>query len=224
MTINALDKYNDFLKKVEDKAFLKRALRHSSLGDNNYERLEFLGDRVLSLVIAEALFHLFPKEAEGDLAKRHTALVQGSVLTEMARRLNLEALIEMSDSEKAAGGLENDNILGDVMEAIIAAYYFEYGLADTATFIKEVWGDTLYEMTEPPQDAKTALQEWTQGKGLGLPTYIVTGQEGPDHAPIFTVQLDVEGFPSVQKKGASKRQAQKEAASEMLAIVMKDKG
>lgn len=200
-----------------DNPYVEQALRHSSLGERNYERLEFLGDRVLGLIIAQALYEAFPNESEGDLAKRHTALVQGETLAEIARELELGQHIEFSEAEKMAGGAENDNILADVVEAILGAIYLHDGLDAVTDFVRESWGERIKTMKEPPQDPKTALQEWSQSRSLGLPEYELVGQDGPDHAPMFTIKVSVDGHGTAEATAQSKRQAQKDAAKALLA-------
>lgn len=198
---------------------LFKALTHSSAGmEKNYERLEFLGDRVVGLVIAEELFHMFKDENEGDLAKRHAALVQGRMLARIARRINLGDAMELSEAERAAGGSKNENILADAMESVIGAIFVDQGMLEqTRRIIRELWGDTIKVMKEPPQDPKTALQEWAQGRGLPLPSYELVSRTGPDHAPTFEIKVEVEGYPSWTSPGSSRRKAEKEAAAVLLA-------
>lgn len=199
---------------------LAAALTHSSTGaDANYERLEFLGDRVLGLVMAEVLYQKFPLESEGDMAKRHAALVQGTTLAEAAREIDLGNFMQFSDAERAAGGAENDNILADSLEAVLGALYLDAGLEKTRQVIEALWGDRVLIMSEPPQDPKTALQEWAQARGLPLPIYHIQDREGPDHAPVFTIQVAVEGFDPVSAHGASRRAGEKEAARKLLEIL-----
>lgn len=197
---------------------LRVALTHSSTGAaKNYERLEFLGDRVLGLVMAEILFETFPNEREGDLAKRHAVLVQGKSIAQIAKEVDLGEVMILSEAERQAGGAENDNILADGMEAVIGALYLDAGLEKSAELIKHLWGDRVHVMKTPPQDPKTALQEWAQGRGLTLPCYELTGREGPDHAPTFEIKVTVEGYPPWSSKGASRRDAEKTAAMMLLA-------
>lgn len=201
-----------------DKTYIERALTHSSAGmAHNYERLEFLGDRVLGLVMAQLLFEKFPKEREGDMAKRHAALVQGKALAIVANKIDLGSLMVFSDAERAAGGAENSNILADGMEGVIGALYLDAGIEKCAVLIKELWGDLLVTMSKPPQDPKTALQEWAQGRKLPLPTYELVGKAGPDHAPVFEIKVTVEGYPAWTTTGSSRRKAEKEAAGMLLA-------
>jgi ribonuclease-3 len=199
---------------------LQLALTHASTGaDHNYERLEFLGDRVLGLVVAELLYEDFPHEAEGDLARRHAALVSGAVLAVVADNVELGMVLKLSDSERATGGAKNDNILADVMEALIGALYLDAGIGPCKTVIGTLWRDILHTMEKPPQDPKTSLQEWVQARGLKLPRYDLTGREGPDHAPVFTITVNVEGFEPVSAEGASRRAAEKAAAILMLSLI-----
>lgn len=204
--------------RFSDTTFLRWALTHSSAGEKyNYERLEFLGDRVLGLVMAHLLFETYPNEREGDLAKRHAALVQGKALAIVADRIGLGDIMFLSDSEKASGGAQNRNILADGMEGIIGALYLDAGLDECFRIIKDLWDDLLETMVHPPQDPKTALQEWAQARGLPLPAYELVGREGPDHAPVFEIQVTVEGYPGWTAAGASRRKAEKIAAGMLLA-------
>lgn len=201
----------------QDKQLLKTAMTHSSTGEaSNYERLEFLGDRVLGLVVSEILYEKFPEEKEGDLAKRLASLVQGSWLAKIASDIHLGEYMEFSEAERGGGGVDNENILADGMEALIGALYLDSGLETCRSFITKFWGDAFYEMKKPPQHPKTALQEWAQGQGLPLPTYKIVGQSGPDHAPVFDVRLHVEGYDDLVAQGRSRQVAEKEAAQEFL--------
>lgn len=192
---------------------LQGALTHSSTGaDKNYERLEFLGDRVLGLLIAETLFEKFPDEAEGDLAKRLAALVQGELLAEIAAEIDLGSYMNFSEAEAQAGGAENTNIIADSLEAVIGALYLDAGLEKCRELIGRLWADRFYQMKAPPMHPKTRVQEWAQGAGLPLPEYKITGQSGPDHAPVFDVMLSVQGFKPVTAQGKSRQAAEKEAA------------
>lgn len=203
-----------------DTTYIERALTHSSAGTTyNYERLEFLGDRVLGLVMAHLLFETFRKEQEGDLAKRHAALVQGKTLAVVADKINLGEVMVFSDAERAAGGAQNANILADGMEGVIGALYLDAGLEKCAEIIRKLWGDLITTMHKPPQDPKTALQEWAQGRGLPLPSYDLVGRKGPDHAPVFEIKVTVEGYPGWATTGASRRQAEKDAAGMLLAYL-----
>jgi len=202
----------------KQRELLERALTHSSTGAaSNYERLEFLGDRVVGLVIAHIISETFPDESEGDLAKRHAALVQGKMLAKLARLVKLGDAMQLSDAERAAGGSENDNILADGLEGVIGALYFDGGLDEAKRIITRLWGNSIHIMKAPPQDPKTALQEWAQGRGLPLPIYELVGKDGPDHAPTFEIKVTVSGYPAWTSRGASRRKAEKEAAGMLLA-------
>lgn len=200
--------------RFKNPGLLQQALTHSSTGaDRNYERLEFLGDRVLGLIVSDILFDKFPDEAEGDLAKRLASLVQGAFLARRAQDLDLGTFLNLSDAERSAGGSENDHILADAVEALIGAIYLDSrDLSVCRAFIEKLWGDAFYTMQKPPQHPKTALQEWLQAQGLPLPNYKITGQSGPDHAPVFEIELKIRGHQAVIAQGRSRQEAEKEAA------------
>lgn len=207
-----------------DQNILKTALTHASTGNsNNYERLEFLGDRVLGLSIAELLYERFPNEPEGDMAKRLAALVQGKLLAKIARKINLGNYINLSDAERTAGGAENENILADVFEAMLGALYLDANYKTCLILIERLWEDIFYDMKAPPQHPKTLLQEWAQGQGLSLPEYKIIKQSGPDHAPLFDVQLCVQNYKAIIAQGASRQEAEKQAAHNFLIQIGKDK-
>jgi ribonuclease-3 len=202
----------DIGHKFKDRELLSYALTHSSTGNGNNERLEFLGDRVLGLIVAETLYEKFPDEAEGDLAKRLAALVQGELLAQIAGEIHLGNHLKLSEAERHAGGSENENILADALEALLGALYLDAGLQACRTLIKTLWAGHFEGMKNPPQHPKTAVQEWAQGQGLPLPEYKIVGQKGPDHAPQFTVKLSVKGYDDVVAEGRSRQIAEKEAA------------
>lgn len=207
----SLEKKLDY--SFKDKDILAHALTHSSTGgEQDYERLEFLGDRVLGLVIAEALYHRFPSETEGDLAKRLAALVQGEFLAVIATEITLGKYIKFSEAEALAGGAQNVNILSDVFESMIGALFLDGGLEPCRTLINRLWHDKFNAMKTPPQHPKTSLQEWAQGKGLPLPVYKIVQQQGPDHAPVFDVELIVKGFAPLVAQGRTRQEAEKNAA------------
>ena len=213
-------------KKIEDvllysfrrPELLERALTHTSLrqskSDPSYERLEFLGDRVLGLLIAELLLERFPNSAEGKLAPRLAALVSGRVLADVARSFGLGEYILMSDGESAAGTRDRRSVLADCCEAIIGALYRDGGLEAARTFVHRLWLPLIDDVE--PRVAKTELQEWLQARGLPLPEYVVVDREGPPHQPLFTIELTVSGQEPVRATGRSKRAAELEAAEMML--------
>lgn len=203
-----------------DPDLLIEALTHSSRGGRrSYERLEFLGDRVIGLVVAERLLAHFPKEAEGALAKRHAMLVRGETLAGIARALELGPLIKVSPGEAEGGGQKNPAILADVCEATLGALYLDAGLEAVQRVLLPLIDPVIEAAAEPPQDNKTRLQEWAQGRGLPLPRYQNIGRSGPDHEPLFTVSVEVEGLPPTSGEGRSKRIAEQEAAGALLARV-----
>lgn len=192
-------------------ALLVRALSHSSVaGAQSYERLEFLGDRVLGLSVAELLLDRFPYENEGEVGRRFAALVQADMLAQVGASLGL------ANHAKAGPGVVNDGIVADMVEAVIAALYLDGGMDVARAFVRRTWDPLVETRSRPPRDAKTALQEWSQSKGHGLPAYEDVERSGPDHAPVFTVEVRLPGFPAQQARGASKRAAEQEAAAMML--------
>ncbi len=206
---------------------LKEALTHSSArhqrdpkeahgGRKSYERLEFLGDRVLGLCVAHMLFTAFPNEPEGHLAKRHALLVSKPTLAQIARELNLNRFILVSPTEKEHGGLTKDGLLSDVVESIIAAMYLDGGIADVSQFIKKHWQERLSKIKRPPQDPKTSLQEWSQGVKKTLPRYDLIDHSGPSHQPVFQVRVYVDGYGSADGQGSSKREAEQAAAEGLI--------
>jgi ribonuclease-3 len=202
---------------------LLEALTHASsrTGRRSYERFEFLGDRVLGLVVAHMLHDGFPSEDEGALAKRLAALVRRQALAQVAAELDIGALIEMSKGEEDSGGRANPALLADAMEALIAALYLDGGLAIAEQFVRRHWTTMMEAMAAPPQDAKTELQEWAQGAGRPLPRYTTIAEQGPAHDPVFEVEVRVDDQPTVAGKGRSKRAAEQAAAGALLAMVAK---
>lgn len=205
-----------------DPGLLNMALTHRSAlsaeGHSN-ERLEFLGDRVLGLVIADLLCRSFPDEDEGHLARRFSVLVGREALFRVAVGLDLGSYLTLSPGEIDSGGRDNSTLLADACEAVIAALYRDGGLDVAAHFIEAQWTPLLAEDIEPPKDAKTSLQEWAQARGLPLPEYREIGRSGPAHAPVFTIEVSIVGRPPAQAMGASKRIAERDAAMNLLARV-----
>ncbi len=202
-------------------ALLVEALTHGSAaspGRKAYERLEFLGDRVLGLVIAEALWRRFPHEAEGPLTRRHTQLVRRETLSIVGRDAGLAAHIILSPGEDAAATRESASLLADVVEAVIAALYLDGGLDAAARFIRRFWEERIGDEATPPRDAKTALQEWTQARSLGLPRYETVEIAGPAHRRVFTAAAII-GDEQALGSGPSKRAAETEAAAALLARI-----
>ncbi|MEE9140132.1 MAG: ribonuclease III [Alphaproteobacteria bacterium] len=199
---------------------LKEALTHPSvagrLGARSYERLEFLGDRVLGLAMARLLFTRYPDEEEGDLARRQSALVRREALVEVAREIGLGRYLLMSKGEDESGGRESPAILADSCEAVIGALFLDAGLGPAARFIERHWTARMEEEIHPPTDPKTALQEWAQGAGKPLPVYRTVSKVGPAHEPVFCVEVSVLGVAPASARGPSKRAAELAAAAAML--------
>lgn len=197
-----------------DRALLARALTHSSVeAIKSYERLEFLGDRILGLIVARMLLESFPDESEGEIGRRFSALVQAETLTELGGKLGLARHV------LAGAGVVNESILADVVEALIAAVFEDGGMEAAERFVRHHWAPLVEVASEPPQDPKTALQEWTQARSRGLPSYHDIGREGPDHAPVFTVEVRIDGADPVRASGPSKRTAERDAAAIMLSML-----
>jgi ribonuclease III len=193
------------------------AMTHRGIhAECNNQRLEFLGDRVLGLVVADMLCTAFPEAREGDLAKRHAALVCGETLAEVAVQIGLGEEMILADSESGSGGRENVSNLEDACEALIGALYMDGGLEKARSFILTHWTPLMEQVSTPPKDAKTALQEWVQSQGLPLPEYREVDRVGPDHAPEFTIEVVVQGFPPTIGKAFSKRAAEQLAAKVLL--------
>ena len=207
--------------RFSDKGLLDVALTHASMagerhGALNNERLEFLGDRVLGLAIAGVLYETYPQESEGALAKRLTALVQQAALVHVAQTMDLGSHLHLAAGERGRDGQVGDAILADALEALIGAVFIDAGYAAAEKVVARLWRSQLASQPAPPEDSKTALQEWVQARGLPLPVYHAVSQSGPAHAPVFTIELSVKGQASVQATAASKRLAEKEAARLML--------
>lgn len=216
------NKFEDALGYIfADPRLLESALTHASAaqpGGNN-ERLEFLGDRVLGLAVADFLYGAYPAEREGDLAKRHAALVAKAALAQVAADINLAPHIRISHGESKSGGSKKDTILADGVEALIGAIYLDGGFKAARAFVHERWKSLVDTYGAPPEDSKSALQVWAQQRGLPLPEYRLLSRSGPDHAPVFEIEAAVQGFPPVTAAAATKQSAEKDAAQKLLAVV-----
>ena len=194
----------------------RRRDRRRKLVKRGYERLEFLGDRVLGLVVADLLWRRFEDEPEGDLTRRHTHLVRREALARVAKAIELGPHLVLSRAEAAAGAAGNPGILADACEALIAAIFVDGGFAAASSFVRRFWEPLIDEMEEPPRDPKTALQEWAQARGLALPAYELVSTSGPDHSPLFTVAASVAGGDRATATASSKRLAEARAAASLL--------
>jgi ribonuclease-3 len=201
---------------------LSEALTHPSVAGRrgakrrSYERLEFLGDRVLGLVIAELLWSRFPDAAEGELTRRHTSLVRREALIHVARELELGRFLILSSGEAQAGTNQRANVLADCCEAVIAALYLDGGLDAARAFVQRHWERMIESGSTAARDPKTELQEWAQGRGLGLPAYETIDESGPAHQRQFTVTVRIQGAEPASASGGSKRAAEIAAAAALL--------
>ena len=195
------------------------ALTHSSIASESRkdnQRLEFLGDRVLGLVMAEALLEIDQFASEGTLAPRFNALVRKEACAEVARHIDLGGVLKIGRSEMLSGGRRKDALLGDGMEAVIAAIYKDGGFEVAKRTITELWGDRIKNVKGDARDAKTMLQEWAQARGQNPPKYEIMSQSGPDHAPEFLVKVLLDSGETADATAGSKRQAEQMAAKSLL--------
>lgn len=207
----------------ERPSLLAEALTHPSMsGSHNYQRLEFLGDRVLGLVISTWLLEAFPGEAEGKLNRRFTALVRKETLAEMARGLKLPATLMVTPGAEAEGTRDKEAVQADMMEAVIGAMYLDGGFDVAEELIRKHWAPLMDEGPSAYKDHKTQLQEWCQARSLPLPRYNLVERAGPDHNPVFTIEAIVETKGSAQASGPAKRQAEQAAGADLLARLTGD--
>lgn len=205
--------------RFENPDLLFRALTHASISsaqrpDN--QRLEFLGDRVLGLVIAEALLKADTAAHEGQLAPRYNALVRKETCAAIARDIGLGEVLKLGRSEMKSGGRRKDALLGDAMEAVIAAVYADAGFPAARDMVLRLWQSRIKSVDSDARDAKTSLQEWAQARGLPPPDYVETGRTGPDHAPVFTIEARLQSGETASASASSKRAAEQAAAKALL--------
>lgn len=206
---------------------LVRAVTHASIStptrpDN--QRLEFLGDRVLGLVMAEALLAADQSATEGQLAPRFNALVRKETCADVARSIDLGSVLKLGRSEMMSGGRRKEALLGDALEAVIAAVYLDGGFEAAQRVILRLWGHRIDAVESDARDAKTSLQELAQARGQNPPTYAEEAREGPDHQPVFTVSVTLESGETETARAGSKRQAEQSAAKALLARMEKNDG
>jgi ribonuclease III len=211
---------DDLGHRFSDPYLLRQAVTHASASPRDQrsanERLEFLGDRVLAIVVAELLYRRFADEEEGGLARRFAVLVSRESLAQVALTLDLGRHLVMARGEEDSGGRANPAILADACEAVIAALYLDGGLEPARRFVERAWAPLIELDRRPPQDAKTTLQEWAQAAGRKLPSYVVVATSGPPHDPLFTVEARVDGIEPAAATGRSKRVAEQAAAAALL--------
>ncbi|WP_170372733.1 ribonuclease III [Ruegeria arenilitoris] len=198
---------------------LVRALTHGSVSSStrpDNQRLEFLGDRVLGLVMATALLEADQKATEGQLAPRFNALVRKETCADVARQIDIGAVLKLGRSEMLSGGRRKQALLGDAMEAVIAAVYRDAGFQAAQKVILSLWGDRIHTVEADARDAKTSLQEWAQARGQKPPAYVEISRSGPDHAPVFTIAARLQDGSEAQATAGSKRQAEQAAAQALL--------
>jgi len=208
--------------KFADETFLDEALTHASFNSpsaRDNQRLEFLGDRVLGLVVAERLLELDPDAVEGALAPRLNAMVRKETCAEVAAEIGLGTAMQMGRSEQLSGGRRKTAMLGDAMEALIAAVYLDSDFPTARDLILRLWGERLLRADEVSSDAKTELQEWAQARGMPPPVYNDKSRRGPDHAPLFVVEAELANGMCQEAEARSKRAAQQQAAEKLLGAI-----
>ncbi len=211
-------------RRFKDPSLLDRAMTHRSAAQGkaaewSNERLEFLGDRVLALVMVETLLERFPGVREGDLAPRLNALVSREACAVVGSRLGLGRYLLVDEAERSTGGTSKRSLLANALEAALGAVYLDGGLTAARTFVLKHWKEALSRSETTPRDPKTALQEWSQGLGQDTPAYRHEAPAGPDHAPVFTAFVGIEGWPEAVGTGASKQDAERAAAKAMLEAI-----
>jgi ribonuclease-3 len=199
-----------------DRALFERALTHPSRGVSDYQRLEFLGDRVLALVIGEWLYERFDEEDEGQLSRRLNALVARETCADVGREIGLKLHLRLGKQARSDGAADSDNVLGDVVESLIGALHLDGGIDVARNFIRALWASRLEGPAAAPRHPKAALQEWAAAHGHGAPVYSVEGRAGPHHAPRFTIEVSIAGIGSAKAEGGSKQAAETAAAVALL--------
>lgn len=202
----------------KDLSLFELALTHKSMATgSDYERLEFLGDRVLGMVIANALYERYPDEPEGFLSRRYNVLVARETCAENGRELGLPELVRLGKQARADGAYQSDNVIGDVVEALIGALLIDGGLEAAQRFVLKLWEPDLAGQRKAPQHPKSGLQEYAAAKGRKPPVYEVVARTGAAHAPTFTIKVTIPGLGEATATGASKQDAETDAAEALLA-------
>lgn len=199
-----------------DLALFELAFTHSSVSRESYERLEFLGDRVLGMVIANALYRRYPNEPEGYLSRRYNGLVDRETCAENGREIGVPALIKLGKQAREDGANRSENVVGDVVEALIGALFIDGGIEAAERFILKLWEPDLASQRRAPQHPKSALQELAAAKGCKPPEYEVVGRTGAHHAPKFTIRVSVAKLGEAMAEGSSKQEAETAAATALL--------
>jgi ribonuclease-3 len=199
-----------------DIGLYERALSHGSASADSYQRLEFLGDRVLGLSVSRWLYATYPKEPEGQLSRRFNSLVTGVVCADVARAIGVAPYLKLGKQARDDGAFESDNILGDVTEALIGALYLDHGFDSADNFVRMHWRDLVEGHADAPRHPKSALQEWAAANNRRAPVYEIVDRSGPHHAPRFTVSVNLGPAGEAQAVGSSKQEAETAAAVAML--------
>ncbi|PTQ07308.1 ribonuclease III [Sphingomonas oleivorans] len=199
-----------------DPALFSRALTHASHGAADYERLEFLGDRVLGVIAAAWLYRLFPDEPEGKLSRRYNAIVSRESCAEVGRQIGVPQQLRLGKQARDDGAVHSGNVVGDAVEALIGALFLEGGLPAAEAFVHRAWADLVTRQANAPKHPKSALQEWAAAHQARPPVYTLIGRAGPHHAPRFTVTVSIPGRAEAQAEGASKQEAETAAAQALL--------
>ena len=200
----------------KDLRLFELALTHSSSGKDNYERLEFLGDRVLGHVIARTLFERHPNEPEGYLSRRYNVLVARETCAEIGRELGVPAIVQLGKQAREDGASQSENVVGDVVEALIGALLIDGGMDAAQSFVRRVWEPHLAEQRKAPKHPKSALQELAAARECKPPLYEVVGRPGAHHHPKFTIRVSVPGLGEATAEGTSKQEAETDAAEALL--------
>ena len=199
-----------------DIGLFRRALTHGSYGSNHYERLEFLGDRVLGLIAGAWLYELFPDEPEGNLSRRLNAIVSRETCAEIGREITVSTHLLLGKQARDDGAVESDNVLGDAVEALIGALYLEGGLDTAQAFVRRAWAERVTGQVQAPKHPKSALQEWAAANRCKPPVYTIGARSGPHHAPRFTVSVAIPNRAEASAEGSSKQEAETAAARALL--------
>lgn len=200
-------------------ALFELALTHSSRSEENYERLEFLGDRVLGLATAAWLYDLFPEEPEGKLSRRLNVLVSRTVCSDVARDIGIPERMRLGKQAREDGAQESDNVLGDAVEALIGAVYLEAGFEKAESVVQRLWASRVGELERAPKHPKSVLQEWAAAHDKRPPLYELVGRSGPHHAPKFIVKVTIRDVGEAEAEGTTKQDAETAAAEALLAQV-----
>jgi ribonuclease-3 len=203
----------------QELALFQLALTHASRSEENYERLEFLGDRVLGLATAAWLYELFPEDPEGQLSQRLNSLVSRRTCSDVARDIGIPERMRLGKQAREDGAQDSDNVLGDAVEALIGAVFLDAGFAAAEDVVQRLWASQVGELERAPKHAKSLLQEWAAAKDRRPPAYELVGRSGPHHAPRFIVEVSIKDVGMARGEGTTKQEAETAAAEALLAQV-----